>query len=252
MMSGISVDVPMQKRNVLLVSNNNPSTWASDVASQMSKNGHRVEWGTLEANPPSDEDQDLIFLLDVDEPFLYNLDEKTFDRLQYYILKVEKSRIIWVTHASHLRCDDPRFGLSLGFSRNLRRELSIDISIFETDVFDKPAASSLCLVYEKISNSRELGKTNLEYEFSYYQSSVHVGRCHWGGLLSDHEVNSPQQAGRDIRKLDIGSIGLLDTMHWTPCSEEELGKDQLEIDMRNIGVNFRVNKSLRVKSLGIC
>ncbi|KAJ5672085.1 KR-domain-containing protein [Penicillium longicatenatum] len=211
MISGISVDVPTQKRNIFLISNNNPSTWASDVASQMNKMA--IPWNG---------------------PFLYNLDEKTFDRLLYYIQKVENSRIIWVTHASQLRCNDPRYGLKLGFSRNLRRELGIDISIFETDAFDKPAASSSCLVYDKISNSRDLGKSNLEYEYSYSQSSVQVGRCYWGGKLSGHEVISPQQTGRDIRKLDIGSTGLLDTMHWTPCSEEKLEKDQLEIDMRNI------------------
>ncbi|KAJ5993473.1 kinase subdomain-containing protein [Penicillium sp. IBT 35674x] len=239
MISGISLDIDRKKRPVFLVSDGKPRTWACEFASQMSKNGHEVEWGTLEGNPPANQDQDVFFLLDIEEPFLYNLEDESFARLQNYIMKAENNRIIWVTHSSQIRCDDPRYGLTLGFSRNLRRELGIDISIFETDTFDEAAASSLCLVHEKINDSRGIAKTSPEHEFSYYQGSVQVGRCHWGAIVGDTKMDMPEPTERDVRKLEIGSTGLLDTIHWTQCPEEKLGKDQIEIDMRKISVNFR-------------
>lgn len=200
-----------------------------------------VEWGTLEESPPPDQNQDIIFVLDIDEPFLYTLQEESFAELKSYILKAQNHQIIWVTHSSQQHCNDPRYGLTLGFSRTLRRELGIDISVFETDSFDAKAASFLCLVYDKIKNSRAMKNTDPEYEFSYYEGAVHVGRCHWGLNLDDTEANSSELTERDIRKLEIGSTGLLDTMHWTSCPEESLKKDQVEIDMRKISVNFRVN-----------
>ncbi|KAJ5537168.1 Fum1p [Penicillium frequentans] len=218
MISGISVDAAREGRQVFIVYNGDSSSWASEVASKMSKNGHVVNWGTLEESPPADRNQDLIFLLDIHEPFLYNLREEAFIRFQNYILNVENNRIIWVTHSSQIRCDDPRYGLTLGFSRNLRRELGIDISIFETDAFDTTAASSLCLVYEKINKSREMKGMSPEYEFS-------------------HCLGSTMEKG--LRKLEIKSTGLLDTMHWIQCPEERLEKDLIEIDMKKIGVNFR-------------
>lgn len=240
MISGISRDVHREKRQVILVSDGNPSSWASEVASKMSENGHVVKWGTLKDTPPADRDQDLIFLLDIHEPFLYDLEEEVFIWFQNYVLNVENNRIIWVTHSSQICCNDPRYGLTLGFSRNLRRELGIDISIFETDAFDTSAANSLCLVYEKINHSREMEGTNPEYEFSHCMGSVHVGRCHWGDMLGDTEVNLPEPTEKSVRKLEIGSTGLLDTIHWIQCPEEELERDRIEIDMKKIGVNFRV------------
>lgn len=240
MISGISVDVARERRQVFIVHNGDSSSWASEVASKMSKNGHVVKWVTLEESPPADRNQDLIFLLDIHEPFLYNLRQEAFTRFQKYILNVENNRIIWVTHSSQIRCDDPRYGLTLGFSRNLRRELGIDISIFETDTFDTTAASSLCLVYEKINKSREMKDMSSEYEFSHCLGSVHVGRCHWGEMLGNIEVTLPEPMEKGLRKLEIKSTGLLDTMHWIQCPEERLEKDLIEIDMKKIGVNFRV------------
>ncbi|KAJ5918606.1 Fum1p [Penicillium verhagenii] len=236
MISGIAAADSPAKRNVSLVLNTNPNNWAADFASQLSKNGHLVEWDTIGGCPPTD--QDLIFLLDTDEPFLHRLEEGSFTQLQEYMLKATRNRMIWVTRSSQMACRDPRYGLILGFSRTLRRELGIDISIFETDILDASAIRSLCSVYDKITSSREADFPNPEYEFSYYQGSVHIGRCHWGPS-SGAEANLPEVTERSVRKLDIGSVGLLDSIHWTHCPEESLEDDQVEIDMKHIGLNFR-------------
>ncbi|KAJ5953343.1 Fum1p [Penicillium verhagenii] len=236
MISGIAAIDSPTKRNISLVLKMKPNNWAVDFASQLSQKGHLVEWDTLEGCPPTD--RDLILLLDIDEPFLHGLEEGSFTQLQEYMLKATGNRMIWVTHSSQMACSDPRYGLILGFSRTLRRELGIDISIFETDTFDASAISSLCSVYDKITSSRDADRPNPEYEFSYYQGSVHIGRCHWGAS-SEAEANSLEVTERSVRKLDIGSVGFLDSIHWTHCPEETLEDEQIEIDMRHIGLNFR-------------
>lgn len=223
-------------QNVLLIGGKRDSAWVDDIFSEFRKHGYQVDWGTLENTPPLN--RDIVFLLDGDDPFLYNVQEKQFLLLQEMMLKTER-RIIWVTTSTQLTCTDPRYGLIYGFARTLRVEMGIDISIFETDTFDKAAANSLCKVYGRIHHSREVQELDPDFEFSYHDQAIHTGRCHWTHP-SKSEMSLLEPSDNEAVKLDVGTLGLLDTLCWSQIPEEDVGDDQVEIEIRYVGLNFRV------------
>jgi hypothetical protein len=151
--------------------------------------------------------------------------------------KAEKTPILWITKLSQFRCDKPDYGLIFGFARTMRHEKDADFSIFETDVFDNAAAESLAQVIEKLAWSREISDVGPEYEFAFYEGTVHVGRCHWISPADHMESGFSQSLPR---RLDIESLGSIDTLRWTPFEQPGLEDGQVEIEMAYIGLNFRV------------
>ena len=117
--------------------------------------------------------------------------------------------------------------------------MGADFSIFETDVLDLEAAESVCQVYDSIKASRESEELDPEYEFSYQGGVVHIGRCHWTSLDKGDE-GTTGLVEEMVMKLDVSTAGLLDTLHWTAIPQGNLGDNDIEIQIRYVGLNFRV------------
>lgn len=235
MLSSVAHAPNNSKKDIILLASDTPGLWAKDVASRLLDQGYNVNWGTLDQEPLAD--QCIVSLLDVDDPYLHNMSAQGYTALQNFLMKAGKSQVLWVTNMSQLICTDPRFSLIFGFARTLRHEMLLDISIFETDVFDEAAVNALLQVVDKLEWSRQSADVDLEYEYSFYQGHVHVGRCHWTSSLpsvpSQSFANAP-------RKLGVESFGLIDTLQWKPAEGTQLESDHVEVDMRFVGLNFRV------------
>lgn len=240
MISSVS-DPSMSKRKVLLLSNKQPLSWDYQVAETFRENGHEVNWGRFDSEPPHDHDIVVLLGKDLENPYLYHMDEAMFSALQDYLRKV-KTRILWLTPAIQLSCGDPRSGLILGLARTLRHEMLLDISTVELDKFDASTALAVLRIYTEIGRKREMKHLEPEYEFALEDDLVHVGRCHWGNLPR-HQASSSQEA---ILKLDIGSYGILDTLGWRRIDSCAPTEDEVEIDIRYIGLNFRVRLFLSI------
>ena len=233
MMSGLPQE-PSSNKGILLVPSPDSPSWACEVESSFRENGYDVDWSSVDDEPPVD--RDIIVLLDTNEPYLYQIKDSDFESLRNYLLKV-KTKVLWVTKSSQLSCTDPRYGLIYGLARTLRHEVEMDISIFETEQFDGKAAESLQKVYEKIQRSRETQHHDPEYEFSFHEGVVHVGRCHWGPPSS---MEPPETVNKSGKKLDISQYAMLDSLQWVDVPDDALGDDQVEVDIRYVGLNFRV------------
>lgn len=234
MISGILRKI--EDKKVTIVGNRLNSPWASSVTCCLRANGYAVSLSTLEEAPPKDED--LIFLLDLDTPFVHNLGEHSFLQLQQYFLRMT-GRGIWVTHSTQLTCQDPRYGLIYGLARTLRIEYELDISIFETQHFDDESANALFRVLEKIKSSRDNEQLDPEYEFSYQDRVTHIGRCHWP-VPAKGEEKTPEVNDSSAIKLDVGTYGLLDTLQWSEVADTKLNLDEVEVEICYVGLNFRV------------
>ncbi|KAJ5379544.1 Fum1p [Penicillium cosmopolitanum] len=231
--SGIASE--QQNKVVTLVTSSLPSPWIAEVTSRFRENGYLVNMSTLNEIPPDGED--LVFMLDLDESFVYNLDEPTFLLLQEFMLNMT-GRGLWVTRSTQLSCQDPRYGLVHGFARTLRIERELDLSTFETDVCDDESAHALYRVFDKIKCSRGVEELDPDYEFSYQDRVTHVGRCHWSPPR-ENEGSVSSTDSETFIKLDVGTHGLLDTLHWSRVEETELADDEVEIEVRYVGLNFR-------------
>ncbi|OQD86541.1 hypothetical protein PENANT_c007G06237 [Penicillium antarcticum] len=235
MLSSVVQAPPNTKEILLLVEDqDHPSNWAMEVADCFRAKGHTVDWGTLADHPPSN--KCIVSLLESNSPFLSRMEQKDFGGLQKYITNVEGGQFLWVTKLTQTSCADPRFGFVQGFIRALRHEMTLDISTFESDIFDDAAANALVQVYEKIQGSRQFSYLDPEYEFVFEGGAVHVSRCHWASPMQ----MQPIQHSKDLpKKLDLDEYGLVDTLHWTTVDEYQVADDQVEVDIHYTALNFR-------------
>lgn len=220
-----------------MLSNKQSLSWDSQVEKTFRENGHEVNWGRFDSEPPIDHDIVVLLDMDLESPYLYYMNGAGFYALQEYIRKV-KTRVLWLTPAIQLKCADPRNSLILGLARTLRHEMLLDISTVELDRLDDSSALSVFQVYTEICRKREIKHLEPEYEFALEDGLIHVGRCHWGNLPRDQ---APPSASEEATiKLDIGSYGILDTLGWRKIESCAPANDEVEIDIRYIGLNFRV------------
>ncbi|KAL5046523.1 hypothetical protein BDW71DRAFT_214582, partial [Aspergillus fruticulosus] len=236
LLSSVVPETP-KKTIVLLVEAPTPSPWAwvESLKRMLELRGYEVCICNLQAGLPAEEEYLIISLLDMDGPYLHDLSEDGFTALQGLFSDI-KQPILWVTGLSQFRCEDPRYGLIFGFARTMRHEKDADFSTFEADAFDDKSAKSLVSVVEKLLWSRANAEADPEYEFALYEGTIHVGRSHWVSP-ADHMHNG---SSKNLpRRLDIESLGSIDTLRWTPFEDPPLQEGQVEIDMQYIGLNFR-------------
>jgi hypothetical protein len=227
----------VDKKTIVLLTEDTPGPWAEVLRSILTDQGYTAGISTLRSDLPSDGNSLIISLLDIDGPYLHNMSEEGYLAIQNLLRRIEKTPILWVTKTSQIRCLDPRYGLIFGFSRTMRHEKEADFSIFETGSFDDEAAQSLLRVIEKLTWSRQTPGVHREYEFSLYEGAIHVGRCHW--ITPTDQIKS-QFSESLPRRLNIESLGSIDTLRWTPFEDPELKEGEVEIDMHYVGLNFRV------------
>ena len=226
------------KTKVILVNRKEPCQWAHNIAEGLNQLGYTTAFGTLEGDPSG---AGIMFLLDAQGPYLYDMPEEDFFGIQQYITKTT-GPIFWLTKSSQLTCQDPRYGLIYGLARTLRREMGCDFSVFETDLWDNQAAESVCHVYDRINASHQTDELDPDYEFSYHKGMVYVGRCHWVPPVTATDELSTEGDDDMVIKLDISTPGLLDTLTWSKIPPDELGDDEVEVEVRYVGLNFRVGQ----------
>ncbi|KAL3478889.1 hypothetical protein BJX99DRAFT_268945 [Aspergillus californicus] len=236
-LSSIPPEEPAKKKTIVLLTRGTPEPWVDELISTLVRRGYAVRIRVPQIGLfPDDLEHMVVSLLDLDGPYLHDVSENEYSTLQTLLGQIEQTQILWVTQLSQIQCTDPRFGLIFGFARTMRHEKAADFSIFETGVFDGTAADSLVQVIEKLRWSREIPDLDPEYEFSFFQGTVHTGRCHWVSP-ADHMEN---QSTQDLpRKLDSESLGSIDSLRWIPFESPELKEGEVEIDMHYVGLNFR-------------
>ncbi|GAB1210492.1 hypothetical protein APSETT445_009286 [Aspergillus pseudonomiae] len=211
------------------------NAWAQEVACALRNSGHTVNWGTLNGQvSPTDT---VISLLDLNGPFFKGMDENSLSEFKGLVGSSE--RILWVTKSLQITCDNPDYGLVLGVSRTIKRELGHYFGTFEIDKFDSNAVSALLRVFNKFCQQYHAkDTTDLDYEFALHEGVIHVGRFQWTSLteklFSDSAIGLPT-------KLAVSSPGSLNSLQWTPDGTMTgiLGADDTEVDIHYVGLNFR-------------
>ncbi|RAL03554.1 KR-domain-containing protein [Aspergillus ibericus CBS 121593] len=151
-------------------------------------------------------------------------------------LQASRCLVLWVTKSTQVTCWNTNFGLVPGFVRSIRRELVIDFCILEIESFDRSAAEAVESILQKISHSREASGRDLDYEFTLYEGTIHTSRCYWS-LGNQNDI--PELESELPKRIHIGRSGRLDSLRWREYREEDLGDDEVEIDIHYIGLNFR-------------
>lgn len=210
--------------------------WARAVANGLEREGQLVTWVAFGENLPPG--VDLISVMDLEGPFFDDISPERFAQFQQFVSQIKASQILWITGNSQMSCNDSRLGLTLGVIRTIRHEVSPEFYTLEIDDFDDTSASATVRVIEHISQQRDCSAVDPDREFAFNQGRLHVSRVHW--ISARQELSTTRPADCEARVLDIGSYGLLNTLAWTEREHCEMKNDEVEIDMKYIGLNFRV------------
>lgn len=185
---------------------------------------------------------DVISLLDLEDTMFFQMTESTFKSWQRYLTRFPPNRgMLWVTGHAQVGSEDPRFATSIGATRNIRSELSLDFATLEMDLsaFEAEAVAS---VYEKFRNRVKTDEFDPEWEYAILDSTVMIPRYQWIDI-DQHAATDNTEAGVP-RKLEISRMGQLQALQWAEDTAAALQDDEVEITPRAVGLNFKVSSAI--------
>ncbi|KAL9059556.1 MAG: hypothetical protein Q9206_001431, partial [Seirophora lacunosa] len=192
-------------------------------------------------------DDILLFLLELDEVFLHNLDESQFHLLQHLFSSC--GRVIWATAANALSSSFAKVGMIQGLARVVSTEQANTsfITVALEDHLDSHQvwAEHVNKVLDLVTSTPSGG---MELEYTERNGTLMVGRVVEVQQLSSevHSRTTPttrQQAFGEASPLAlaVADPGSLDSLHFLEDSRSyaELQPDEVEIQVQAVGVNFR-------------
>ncbi|CAG9990503.1 unnamed protein product [Clonostachys byssicola] len=182
--------------------------------------------------------QDVIAVLETDEPFFAGIDAETFEKFNNWIGNFEGSNsgILWITRVSQIQCKDPRFALVTGLARTIRSEMGIDFAICEVDDLDSASGAEMAARVCRRFHERDPDLSQ-DLEFVISGGAVRVARFFPQPPPSKTLDNGEPSDGHIA--LSIGHPGRIDSLAWEQRRSKPLGDFEVEIDVRVVGLNFR-------------
>lgn len=230
------------KRVTLLCRDRGDDGDATQIRSQLVKDGHEVDTCTIEDIPPSG--QDVISLLDRDGPFFETIDSARFLAFKHFLLNLGDSGVLWITPLCQIGCQDPRYAQVIGLARTIRTEMLIDFATCEVDDLAS-SYEAIMRVFTKFHMREDNDKLKPDLEYAVRKGEVHVGRVYPLALHKELLVSEPS----DKAVLDIVTPGRLNTLHWSRQVIPELQPDQVEVEVYSVGLNFRVRGTIIARIL---
>ncbi|KAF7535686.1 hypothetical protein G7054_g5162 [Neopestalotiopsis clavispora] len=240
--------IPSEEQRVLLVTDGEDD-FQNDVASCISDSRHWsiiVPMTRLEdtAINPSD---CVIFLADLSNSLVSEMSESTFNLLKDLIRRAEN--ILWVASSDTGTTPNSRpfSGIKDGFLRTLRSEFNkkriVALSLDGMCRVAGECASKVSFVFESAFSN-----ASMDVEYVVRDGQILTGRLVEDQILN-HKLSSSIRPEKSIStwlpgpplKLDVGSRGQLETMHFKEDIEyyQHLGPLDVEIDAKAWAVNFR-------------
>ncbi|PYI11208.1 putative polyketide synthase [Aspergillus sclerotiicarbonarius CBS 121057] len=182
--------------------------------------------------------QDLISFVDVDlpQPILEAVNEQTLTSFLQMVNNTSQATVLWLTPPSQMTCQNPHAAQILGLARNMRLELASHFAILELEGNHPSTAQAVIQVLRKVQRTRmEPGELDPDLEYSLFNGKIYVPRFHWYSVPNALAGTGPVP---DAKALAIRQRGMLQTLHWTGIQLDPLGPDEVEVEMRAVGMNF--------------
>ncbi|KAL6694561.1 KR domain-containing protein [Trichoderma pleuroticola] len=227
---------PREPGKVTLLGHPHSKDHTNALSESLSEIGYEVEFRTLSQEP--DPESDVISLLDLHDTMFFEMTKDTFTSWQNYLGKFPAERgLLWVTGHAQVGSQDPRYVTSIGATRNIRSELSLDFATLEMDLanFD---ADSILHVFHKFRNRAKDDEFDPDWEYAIVNGRVMIPRYQWIDIAK-HAGETPCTKSGRPRKLEIARMGQLQTLQWAEDETKLLQDGQVEIEPRAVGMNFK-------------
>ncbi|KAL2828561.1 hypothetical protein BJY01DRAFT_261540 [Aspergillus pseudoustus] len=177
--------------------------------------------------------QDVISLLGVDTPFLSDISPDDFATLQQVLGKLGSSKLLWVMGSAQLEpIQTPLHGLTLGFMRSIRAELSPSLATLEVDSVNGNVAEIILNVLEHFRERDSA--VNPEYEYALRTGVVHVSRYHWTRV--SEELAVVRDSSSYPLRLETRRNGGSKVLNWVPTPSAPLGPKDVAISPAYAGL----------------
>lgn len=215
---------------------------ATSIASSMKRRGLAVEMVGLSNEPRNG----IISILDLEgEPVLEDISRDAYEELKGFFLRAN-DRLLWLTRPCQIECSDPRFAPIIGLTRVLRYELPmLKLATLELDEFESDGALDAVLsIYRRLVPAvAEDVDVDADAEFAWSGGKINIPRFHWFSppeeLAAETEVVDREE--RVCKTLEIGKKGSLKTLNWKEMSMPSLASGEVLIEVRAVGINFKVS-----------
>ena len=209
---------------------------AADVESLL--RGQNIDVDCCQWGQDIPADQDLISFVDLgNKPLLQNLKEEDLARFLKVVDSLQKSTVLWLTPSAQIYPTDPHSAQVLGMARTIRSELAMSFATLELENTDTGTASAIVNVMQKIQKFRDDdSELDPDLEYAWTDSTLNVGRFHW---IPVEKSLSETAKLPDVKGLEIGTPGLLQTLGWTSQRIDEPAPDEVNIRMSAVGLNFK-------------
>lgn len=222
-------------RKVTLLHRAKKDSLFTEVEYTLRKRG--IEFESCEWGQEVPEDQDIISFLDlVEKPLLENIGQEDLTKLLELVDSSSESNIIWLMPAAQISPSNPYAGQMLGLIRTIRSEVASAFATLELDNTGNGAAGAVTDVLTKIQRSKDNeDDIDVDMEWAWSNGALNVGRFHWIPLNKDlSDLNDATAA----KGLTIRTPGLLQTLEWTGHPVQDLAVDEIQIEMRSVGLNY--------------
>ena len=224
----------LSKKVTLMCEQTTPET--EKVYHELQARGYDVVRCTLNERPITG--QDIISLIDLEDPFLWDLTGARLKSFQYFVNNLEGSGVLWVTRPCQAGVKDPRYAPIIGLSRTMRSELAANFATCETDdLISTASVNALADVFCDFQDRRYDGVLGPEYEYAISNGAILVNRFFPFEL--ENEIQESIQLPE--ASLTIGKTGQLGTLHWSAQRPTIPQGDEIEVEVHATGLNFRVS-----------
>ncbi|KAI0172149.1 fatty acid synthase S-acetyltransferase [Hypoxylon sp. FL1284] len=224
-----TAQAPPKRVTILCEDQNNDN---GQIVDQLVKEGYEITKCRIDESPSPG--QDVISLLDISGPYFEGMDSARFEAFKQFLRNIGDAGLLWITPPCQLGCQDPRYAQVIGMARTIRSEMLIDFATCEVDDFGA-RASQVVQVFNKFQRRDGDDTLKPDFEYAIQGGSIQVGRLH-PFVLRDELLISESN---DKAVLDVGTPGRLNTLHWVQQPREEVGSDEIEMEVHSAGLNFR-------------
>lgn len=213
---------------------------AKNLSKQLQSEGYDIDLH-LWATGPLPKGRDVIAVVDLYKPFFENISKSSFVALQEFLSEVAALEVglLWLTRSSQFNSQDPRWGQVIGAMRTIRGEMNAEMATCELDQVNAENLSAAVKVFKKFNHRRSEELLLPEFEYAIIEGVIQIPRLFPVSVneeLRESDTDNRPEVGHDLR---IGKFGRLNTLAWTAIPVRELVDDEILVETRAFGMNFK-------------
>ncbi|KAH8659903.1 hypothetical protein BX600DRAFT_399805 [Xylariales sp. PMI_506] len=212
---------------------------ALQVERQLQERGYRTKHCQLGKGVTLAADEDLISFVDLEQPLLHDPAEEDWKQFIAIIESLQQATVLWLTNPAQINAKDPHAALILGVARTIRSELAMNLATIELEDWKLAGAdTAVADVMKRIQQGKDdmTSVLDQDLEYAWVNGELHVGRFHWYTVPGALKKSAPTPP--DTKLILVEKRGLLETMHWSGQPLPELADDDVEIQVKAVGINF--------------